>query len=91
MTTSKTADAPRSGQSTLGHLSIPSKLTLTVVPLAVISILAALLSVWSGDDANTVALVIAVVVALSSVGTLFAAFLLGRSMSRGISEVTRAN
>jgi signal transduction histidine kinase len=61
-----------------------------VVPLAVISILAALLSVWGGDGPNAVAMVIAVVVVLAAIGTLFAAFLLGRSMSRGISEVTRA-
>jgi signal transduction histidine kinase len=74
-------------------------LTLTVVPLAVVSLLAGLFLVWSLISGDTVdgfsgtdilAIAIAALVVIVSVGTLIAAFVIGRSMSRGIGEVIRA-
>lgn len=90
METSETADARAGRQSALGQLSIPWKLTLTVVPLTVVAILAALLGVWNDEGSDTVTLVIAGVVAVAAVGTLLAAYLVGRSISMGIGEVAAA-
>ncbi len=99
MTPSETPDARRPRRSALRQLSIPSKLALIPVPLAVIATLTALLLVWSlvsndsadgfsGDD--VIAIVVAVVVVAVVGGTLIASFSTGRSMAEGITRVTHA-
>lgn len=90
METSERADARSGRHSALGHLSIPWKLTLTVVPLVVISLIAALYAVWGTEGAETAALAIAVVMGLAAVGTVVAVYVVGRSISRGLGQVTAA-
>lgn len=99
MTLSESTGPRSPRQSALRQLSVPSKLTLTVTPLAVVSLLAGLFLVWSLITTDTadglsgtdvLAIAIATVVVVVAAGTLIAAFLIGRSMSRGIGEVTRA-
>lgn len=99
MTLSESTGTRSPEQSTLRQLSVPSKITLAVVPLAVVSLLAGLFLVWSlvsGDTADgfsgvdMLAIAIATVVVVVAAGTLIAAFSIGRSMARGIADVTRA-
>lgn len=90
MTTSENADAQVPRQSTLRHLSIPSKLTLTVVPLAAVALLASVFLLWRMDGIDVVTIVFAGFVGLAAVATLVAAFVVGRSVSRRISQITNA-
>lgn len=76
-------------QTALGNLSIPWKFALTVVPLAVIALLAALFGMWSSDGGTT-ATVIAAVVFVAAAGTMISAFLVGRLIAESIGEVTAA-
>lgn len=79
--------------------SIPSRLTLTVVPIAVVTLLLGVFLVWTlvtSDDTqglswvNVSAVAIAVVVVLVCAGTLLAAYRQGRTMSARVSEVSKA-
>lgn len=99
MTLSESTRARSPKQTTLRQLSIPSKITLAVVPLAVVSLLAGLFLVWSivsGDTAtgfsgsDILAVAVATVIVVVAAGTLIAAFLMGRSISQGVDEVARA-
>jgi signal transduction histidine kinase len=73
--------------------SIPSKLTLAMVPIAVVTLLLGVFLVWnlatSGDVA--LAVTVAVVVFLVAVGSLLVAWRMGRSMARRIGDVTKAS
>lgn len=82
-------DARVGRQSALGHLSIPWKFALTVVPLAVIALLAALFGMWSAEGGTT-AVVIAAVVLVAAAGTVLTAFLVGRLIAESIGEVRAA-
>lgn len=79
--------------------SIPSKLTLAMVPIVVVALLLGVVLVWSlvstdtasgfsGVDAT--ALGLAVMVTLVAMGSLFVAFRMGKSMAGRIEDVTRA-
>ncbi|HEX6219871.1 MAG TPA: ATP-binding protein [Acidimicrobiia bacterium] len=61
-----------------------------MVPLAAISLVAALFGVWSTEGADTATVVIAVVMGVAALGSLPAAFFVGRSISKGLGEVTAA-
>lgn len=99
MTLTESTEAPHSKQPALRQLNIPSRLTLTVVPLAAVTLLTGLFLVWSlvsGDASDgfsttdILAMAIGAVVVLMAAGTLIAISLIGRSMSRGLVEVTNA-
>jgi signal transduction histidine kinase len=103
MTLTESTDTPRSRQrsrqSALRQLSIPSKLTLAVVPLVTVTLLAGLFLVWtlvSGDTAegfsltDVLAIAIGLVVAVAAAGTMTASLVIGRSMSAAIADVSKA-
>ena len=79
--------------------SIPSKLTLAVVPIAVVALVLGVFLVWNLAISDTIAgfsnvdalaLTVGIVVTLVSLGSLVVAYRIGRSMSRRIIEVTQA-
>ncbi len=79
--------------------SIPSKLTLAVVPIAVVALVLGVFLVWNLVISDTIpgfsnvdglALTVGIVVTLVSLGSLVVAYRIGRSMSRRIIEVTQA-
>lgn len=79
--------------------NIPSRLTLTVVPIAVVTLLLGVFLVWtlvSSDVTpgfswvNVSAIAIAVAVVLVCAGTLFAAHRQGKTMSARVGEVSHA-
>lgn len=79
--------------------SIPSRLTLTVVPVAVVTLLLGLFLVWNLISSDTtdgfssaewIAIAITVAVLVAAAGTLMAAHRAGRSMARRIDEVSTA-
>ncbi|HEX6286088.1 MAG TPA: hypothetical protein VFZ80_01255, partial [Acidimicrobiia bacterium] len=90
METSERADARTGRQSALGHLHIPWKTTLLVVPLAVVSLIAGLFGVWATDGNDVAWWILAGSIAVTALGTLLAAYLMGRSMSRGVAELEAA-
>lgn len=90
METSERADARSGRQSALGHLKIPWKLTLLVVPLAVVSVVAGLFGVWAAEGTDTTWVVLAGTLGVTALGTLLAAFFVGRSISRAAAEVAAA-
>jgi signal transduction histidine kinase len=72
--------------------SIPSRLTLAVVPLAVVALVIGFFLTWSFASSGeaAIAATVGAVVALVVVGTLVLAFRLGRSLSTRIGDVTHA-
>ena len=83
----------------LRQLSIPTRLALLAVPVAVVAVLAGVFLVWnilSSDEsagfswADGVAIAIGVMVTLVAIGTIVAAYLVGRSMTRDIDRVSAA-
>jgi hypothetical protein len=72
--------------------SIPSRLTLAMVPLAVVALLLGVFLSWSfaSTGESAIAVTVAVVVGLVVIGTLLVAFRMGRSVGTRIGEVTRA-
>jgi len=90
METSERADARSGRQSALGQLSIAWKLTLLVVPLVVVSLVVGLFGVWAAEGVDTASLVLAGAIGVAALGTLLAAYLVGRSISRGVEEATAA-
>jgi signal transduction histidine kinase len=88
-----------SAESATKQLSIPSRLILTVVPVAVVAVLLGMFLVWNIISSDTTAgfsgaewlsTGIGVAVALVAAGTLVAARAVGRSMARRIGEVSTA-
>ena len=86
-------------RSVTRHWSIPSRLTLTVVPVAVVTVLVGLFLIWNLVTSDTtagfsgaewLAIGVGVAVALVVAGTLLAARAVGRSMARRIDEVSTA-
>jgi signal transduction histidine kinase len=71
-------------------VSIPWKLTLLVVPLVVVSLVVGLFGVWASEGSDVIWWALAAALALAGLGTIAAAFLIGRSISRGVEEVTGA-
>lgn len=90
METSERAGARRGRQPALGHVGIPWKLTLLVVPLAVVAIVAGLFGVWATDGGDITWWIVAGIVTVAALGTLLGAFVMGRSISRGVGEVSAA-
>ena len=99
MTLTKSTASTHSRRAALPQLNLPSKLTLTVVPLAAVALLTGVFLVWSlvsGDTADGFSITdifatgIGVVVGLVAAGTLTSAYLVGRSISRGILQAARA-
>ena len=77
--------------------SIPSRLAVAIVPLAVVTLMLAAALVWSLISSDGLsgwtlfsAIAVGVVVVLSVMGTLIAIHLIGRSMSERIGEVSSA-
>ncbi|MGH8951325.1 MAG: HAMP domain-containing protein, partial [Acidimicrobiia bacterium] len=79
--------------------SITSKMTLAMVPLAVVALVLGLLLVWnlvSSDTADGfsgidgLAVAVAIVVTLVALGSLLVAYRMGRSMARRIAQVSKA-
>ena len=72
--------------------SIPSKLTLATVPIAVVALLLGVFLVWwlatSGDV--WLAVTVGVVVGLVALGSLLVAYQMGRTIGTRIGDVTRA-
>ena len=90
MEASERADARSGRQSVLGHLSIPWKLTLLVVPLAVLSIIVGLFGMWATEGSDVTWWALGGTVVVAALGTVIAAYSMGRSMSRGIEDVSAA-
>lgn len=88
MTKSERADAQGTRQSPLRQLSIASKVTLTIVPLVVVTLLAAVFGLWMMEGIDPVTIAVGAVLALAAVGTLIALFVVGRSIGRSVDEVT---
>lgn len=88
MTKSERADAQGTRQSPLRQLSISSKVTLTVVPLVVVALLAAVFGLWMMDGVDPVTIAVASVVATAAGATLIAVYIVGRSIGRDVDEVT---
>jgi signal transduction histidine kinase len=94
----KTREAvPDSAASATRQWSIPSRLTLTVAPIAVVVLLVGLFLAWNVATSDTetgfsgadfLAIAIGVVVVATATGTLMAAHAVGRSMSRRIGDVS---
>ena len=63
-------------------------MTLTVVPLVVVALLAAGFGLWTMEDIDPLTIAIAALLAVAAVATIVATFVVGRSISRGIGEVT---
>jgi hypothetical protein len=72
--------------------SIPSRLTLGVVPLAVVVLVLGVFLTWSfaSSGETAIAITVGAVVALVVLGSLLFAYRLGRSLSTRIGDVTRA-
>jgi signal transduction histidine kinase len=85
-------------ESATKHWSIPSKLTLAMVPITVVALLLGLLLIWNLEASDTTwrfskvgALsVVGVVVLVVALGSLLVAYRIGRSMARRIVEVSNA-
>lgn len=98
MTMSESVDAPISGDPDSRQLNITPRLTLMVVPLAVVAVLAGLFLMGflvaadtSGFGINEgIAIVVGIVVGGAVLGTLIAVFRAGRSMSRDLDSLTLA-
>ena len=99
MTVGESVGAPQKERHPFRQMSVPAKLALTAVPLAVVAVLAGIFVVWSvlsWDETpgfgwpEGVAIAIGVVVTVAAFGTIFASFLVGRSMARDISAMTKA-
>lgn len=80
----------------MGRLGIPSRLTIAVVPLAVLTLLSGLFLVWAVSSSDSAlrggpVIVIAVVLGLTALGTLVAVYVIGRSVTQGIDEVAAAS
>lgn len=97
--TNEGAGAHREKESATRHWSIPTRLTLTILPLAVVCSLIGVVLVWNLVTSDTSgqfssvdiwAIVVSVVVGLITVGSLVAVYLSARSMSRGIDSVSAA-
>ncbi|HZD22790.1 MAG TPA: ATP-binding protein [Acidimicrobiia bacterium] len=82
------AEVGGGGQSALGHLSIPWKFVLTVVPFAVIAVLSALV-LWNANEGTT-NVVVGAVILIAALGSVIAAFAVGRWIAGSIGEVTAA-
>jgi len=65
-------------------------MTLLVVPLAVVSLIAGLFGVSASDGSDVAWWILAGSIAVAALGTILAAYLMGRSMSRGIAELETA-
>ena len=72
--------------------SIPSKLTLAMVPIAMLALLLGVFLVWSLETSGDVwlAVTVGVVVGLVSVGSLLVTYRMGRVIGTRIGDVTRA-
>jgi len=79
--------------------SIPTRLTLFTLPIAIVSLLTGLLLAWNLVSSDTTgefssndiwAIVVAVVVGVVTVGSLLAIYLTARSMSRDVESVSAA-
>ena len=72
--------------------SIPSKLTLAMVPIAVVAMLLGVFLVWSLANSGDIwlAVIVGVVVGLVAIGSLLVAFRMGRVIGTRIGDVTRA-
>jgi signal transduction histidine kinase len=79
--------------------SIPTRLTLSVLPVAVVSLLTGLVLVWTLISSDTTgdlsavdiwAVIVALVVGIVTVGSFLAVYLNARSMSRDIKSVSSA-
>ena len=95
MTTGEDADAQISRGSRYRQLSIPSKLTILVLPLAIVTVLLAGLMAWgltaSGPDLHpAITIAAAASIALLALATVLMVRLSSKSVSRGISDVTDA-
>lgn len=90
METSERAGARSGRQSALGHVSVPWKLTLLVIPLVVVSLVVGLYGVRASDDADITWWALGGTLAVAALGTIVAAILMGRSLSRRVEEVTAA-
>ncbi|MGH8873372.1 MAG: ATP-binding protein [Acidimicrobiia bacterium] len=86
-------------ESATKQWSIPSKLTLAMLPIAVVALLLGLFLVWnlaSSDPAtgfseiDVLALAVAVVVSVVALGSLLVTYRMGRSMGRRIRDVSDA-
>lgn len=96
---SRREPAPTGTGSATKQWSIPSKLTLGMVPIAVVALLLGVFLVWnlvSSDPTpgfsgvDVLALMVAVVVSVVAFGSLFVAYRMGRSMSRRMGAVSDA-
>jgi signal transduction histidine kinase len=74
------------------HWSIPTRLTLAVVPIVLVAVLLAVFLSWSLAAAGQTAMAVTVgsVVGIVALGSLAVMFRMGRSMSTRIGDVTRA-
>lgn len=79
--------------------SIPTRLTLFTLPIAIVSLLTGLLLAWNLVSSDTTgefssndmwAIIVAVVVGVVTVGSLLAIYLTARSMSRDVKSVSAA-
>jgi signal transduction histidine kinase len=95
----KPREAVEISESATRQWSIPSRLTLTVMPVAVVTLLLGLFLVWNLVSSDTTAgfsgaewlgTGIGAAVAVVAAGTLLAAHAAGRSMARRIDEVSTA-
>ena len=95
----KAEASPTRRESATKQWSIPSKLTLAVLPVSVVAILSGLLLGWNmvpsdgpGLQSGTgiLAVVIVLVVALAAVASLVAVYRIGRSISRRTAQVSSA-
>src|SRR3970040_917288 len=86
-------------ESATKQWSIPSELTLAMVPITVVALLLGLTLIWNLVSSDTVlgfskvdgmAVAIAVVVLVVALGSLLVAYRIGRSMARRIVEVSDA-
>jgi signal transduction histidine kinase len=86
-------------ESATKHSSIPSKLTLAMVPIAVVALSLGLILIWNLEASDTassfseidgMAVAVAVVVLVVALGSLLVTYRIGRSMARRIGEVSDA-
>ena len=61
-----------------------------MVPLVVVSLVVGLFGVWANEGTDTAFNVLAGAIGVAALGTLLAAFLTGRAISRGVEEVSAA-
>jgi signal transduction histidine kinase len=99
MSTSEGAGAQHRQDSATRQWSIPTKVTLAVVPLAVVSLLIGIFLVWNLVTTDTTdgfstsdvwAIVVGSVVGLVVAGSVVTVYLISRSMRRAIMEVSTA-